>query len=231
MYLYEQKNYIINVYSFIENKEAIKEYKEKIIKEKGITFYKLTTTEEKTKNRFIKEPEINIRELINFSESSTYTNLSKEINLSKIKIEFQNKIIEDYIEGKYSYQKPTRIYKQEKDQIVFINNLLMTTDTSKKEIQQNNKKTKIFTLNNILGLPDELYALQLLESGDFKQLIYSGLEYEELLNLFTITKETTIPISAEQLKILFDTKLVDSKYFNTLSKMESTAKILSRIKK
>lgn len=233
MFLYEKREKEIDVYSFLADKKALIEYKKKILENQDIykLFYSLETTNENIKNRFIEADELNIRflnhEYKTQNMSDWWSELKCEKSFSKSKQNTYEKLLERYINGEFFNIIPTRTFKVEDGVDSYINNFLCTSKP--KRIYSNIEKRSYYRFENIIDLPKELCALQLLENGEFSKLLSTKLSYEDLLKLFSIKQVGSVNI--QKLQKMFAFELLPGTYEDTMMKVDITGHVLKKVKK
>lgn len=233
MYLYEKNNdEMLDVYSFYPKEDEIKKYKKQI----------LNNTSKK--------------ELVLFIRTNCYNTVKKVLNSKKI---YMDDIIFDNYDpldkcaysALYSYTELDNFNKEKELEIKrFINKYINNEYTSSDQKHfcvvkdYNKKKNKYFFITNdsfnkknnyerngtieyILNLPSSLYLLYLLENGYFNEL--GDRIIKKQLELFKINKYHTIKI--DELSKLYDVNLLSyDEYNNIYSKIDSSSKILKKIK-
>ena len=124
----------------------------------------------------------------------------------------QQKILDSYYKGDYSFLNVTRAYSSESGESKnynFLDNAIL---------RRENKKYKQL---NILNLPEKLFILQLLESGRFSRL--HDIDYSEQLALFDYRK-----ICGFSYEEFIATRNPDN---YSVQELKDTSEIISRIRK
>lgn len=71
---------------------------------------------------------------------------------------------------------------------------------TQKDYQRTNEKKTMFTMDNIINIPESLYYLECILQGYYKELI--GKNIDNQLGYFELSKEPTYSISLEELSLL-----------------------------
>lgn len=226
MLLYENNGHKVDVYSFVPDEKALVDYRRDNIKKYNNLFYCFETTSETIKNRFESADELDTRFLEHSSEE-WWSEIKQQKFLPKSKELQQQEILEKYINGEFSKIIPTRTFIPDGGTDCFLKNYLVTgtATCTYSNIEQKN----IYTLENLLSLPNNLCALQLLLNGEFSKILGTWLDYSEPIKFFKAIKESEV--SSDELKRIIDLGLVDETYEKVKNKINTTTKILQKVKK
>ncbi len=231
MNLFERNGNLIDIYSFEGDKEALIEYRKKILSNMNIydMFYSFETTNETIKDRFLKADELDIRFLehndIERIDCNWWSELKREEIDSFSKKTVCEELIRSYINGDYSKVAPTRTFIPEDGLDISINNFLVT----KKPYKFFSNEKLFYRFENIIDLPGNLCALQLLETGNFSQLVNSWLVFSEQLKLFKIKQISSI--KTEDMRNMYNSGLLEGKYEDAMNRIATTQRILSKTRK
>lgn len=231
MYLYEQKGKVIDVYSFESKKQDLIEYRERLLsnEDREDLFYQFETTNQEIRNKFKYEEEIDISFLDHKDLDVTdwWSEIRKEIATGKTQQIEQEELLKRYINGEFAQTLPIRTFALYKGVSWYLRNLLVT---SKEQcIYSNIEKRNYYRFNSLINLPDKLCALQLLENGEFSQILDTQLDYEEPLKLFNIEKISSI--NASQVERMFTFGLLEENYDKVMQKVKTTQEILHKMDK
>ncbi len=246
MFLYKRKKDHINVYSFEANKEALINYREKIIKEKSVNtdgffdrfdthelFYRLDTTDKSMSAKLSKHEDMHIDSIIYHNarnDFSDFRRLHKVVANQKL----YDILIQEYIQGKYSHLVPTIIYNTIRSDDVH-DYLCGILALSRIPLAVSHPRGIFggefysYMFEKIMCLPKELCALQLLETGQFQQLIRYRLDINKQLRFFSTKCIDSVDIS------VLDKPQENSllKYHDDLetfpSTVDTTEKILEKV--
>lgn len=134
----------------------------------------------------------------------------------------QRELLDKYIIGTYKSYNPIRIYDfiweedYECDRYYVI-----LTESEKEHIDGNNV---VYTVDNIINLPKQVYLLQLLSLGQFNRVMYEDIE--EQLELFDLQYEKTLNL--KEIKDMINYGLVDGSVDKIVEKADIGSKILSK---
>ena len=176
MFFYYKKENCIEVYYIVPKSENLKKYRKselKKVKEEKL-FYLFKSNEKNIIKLFKDRKSVNIK---NLNSDELFIKEVSILNPNNfIRIETRDKLIESYIEGKFSYVHPIEIFedgKNSKKQLQF----LLAPDNMR--IQDG-----VLNIENILNLPRSLYILQLFEIRKFELL--QNEDITKYLKLFNI---------------------------------------------
>lgn len=207
MLLYDKNGISLDIYIMNPKFKEIKKYKEKELKqinqEELYYIFKTSSIES-----------LNSRKIILSNEKKSTIEQLKLFDIKE-----QKKIVEEYIEGKYRFILPTRVIKMNKDN----NKYYFLNTNRKKTISKRNEND--YELKNIINLSKNLYLLQLLEQGMFRELINEDISQQ--LKLFDISLVKTIIINNNEKIVSFGLSADYNKQI--LSKKEFKTKILRKI--
>ena len=228
MFLYESNGEKIYVYSFIPDEEALIKYRRESIEKQDIDelFYCFETTSETIKERFVNADELDTRFLEHNSEE-WWAEINQQKFMPKSKKLIQKEILEKYIQGEFSQVIPTRTFIPDGGTDCFLKNYLVTEKDTR--TYSNIEKRNIYTIENLISLPNNLCALQLLLNGEFSKILGTYLDYSEPIQFFKAIKETEV--SRDQLEKIINAKLVNGTYDEVKNKIETTTKVLQKVKK
>ena len=245
MYIYDKKDDNIVLYTIEAKKEALREYKRKILEanDKDLLYHLITNSAEAIE-KFINSSELSINDLdfftpassSNSSISSSFNPISGTSNIANIEnkvahyfnnsASFKAYIYNDYIytlkkyiEGKfddYSLKKVT-----DKKEHYFY--LLRTENFDLIDCYQDDS---YYIINDIIKLPRDLQILQLLLQGRYSEI---GSLLPEQLKLFNIKYCKSIKIS--DIEDLYAIGLISGKFEDTMRKVSSSSRILQKYKK
>lgn len=233
MFLYEKKNKQIDIYSFEADKMALIDYRKRVIEKQNSNdlFYSFETTSDTIKDRFLRAEELDIRFLEHHDEtcdaSDWWSQLKQEKASSKSNQIIQEELIRKYINGDFSQIIPTRTFIPDEGVDCYLKSYLVTSKPS--SVYSNVEKRSYYRLENIISLPNNLCALHLLENGKFSNILGTWLYYDEPLEFFSA--EQVDSVSEEEMKKMFTCGLLDGTYDDMLEKVDTTQKILKRIKR
>jgi len=223
MYLYERnenKGDKVDVYSFIPDEGRLAFYRRRIINSSDIDkmFCCLEIDNSTILRRFVDDDELDVR----FLERKDENDIVSLIHDRPTEYD-QLKLLDNYINGKYSDISPTITFIPEDSFDCFIKAYLSPWPLEYKIISKDNKD--YYCLDNIIRLPIELCRLQLLLNGKFDVInYYSSIssDIDEQLNYFFIEKlfSASIPELEKRLN-RSDLK----------SQIPETEKILKKVKK
>ena len=223
MYLYERnenKGDKVDVYSFIPDEGRLAFYRRRIINSSDIDkmFCCLEIDNSTILRRFVDDDELDVR----FLERKDENDIVSLIHDRPTEYD-QLKLLDNYINGKYSDISPTITFIPEDSFDCFIKAYLSPWPLEYKIISIDNKD--YYCLDNIIRLPIELCRLQLLLNGKFDVInYYSSIssDIDEQLNYFFIEKlfSASIPELEKRLN-RSDLK----------SQIPETEKILKKVKK
>lgn len=228
MLLYESNGEKIDVYSFMPDERALIEYRKENIEKQNIDelFYCFETTNETIKNHFVNADELDTRFLEHNSED-WWAEIKQQRFMPKSEELIQKEILEKYINGEFSQVIPTRTFIPDGGTDCYLKNYLVTGEQT--ITYSNIEKRNIYTIKNLISLPNNLCALQLLLNGEFSKILGTWLDYSEPIQFFQAIKETEI--SNDQLKKIINVRLIDETYDEVKNKIETTTKILQKVKK
>lgn len=226
MFLYKSNGEKIDVYSLKPDERALIEYRRENIGKQNIDelFYYFETTNKTIKNRFVNAEELDSRFLEHNSED-WWAEIKQQRSMSIAKELIQKEILEKYINGEFSQVVPTRTFIPDGGTDCYLKNYLVTEEPN---IVYSNIG-KIYIIENLISLPNNLCALQLLLNGKFSSILGTWLDYSEPIQFFEAIKETEI--SSDELKKISQLDLVDETYDKIKDKIEITTKILQKVKK
>ena len=223
MYLYERnenKGDKVDVYSFIPDEGRLAFYRRRVINSSDIDkmFCCLEIDNSTILRRFVDDDELDVR----FLERKDENDIVSLIHDRPTEYD-QLKLLDNYINGKYSDISPTITFIPEDSFDCFIKAYLSPWPLEYKIISKDNKD--YYCLDNIIRLPIELCRLQLLLNGKFDVInYYSSIssDIDEQLNYFFIEKlfSASIPELEKRLN-RSDLK----------SQIPETEKILKKVKK
>ena len=223
MYLYarnENKGDKVDVYSFIPDEGRLAFYRRRIINSSDIDkmFCCLEIDNSTILRRFVDDDELDVR----FLERKDENDIVSLIHDRPTEYD-QLKLLDNYVNGKYSDIPPTITFIPEDSFDCFIKAYLSPWPLEYKIISKDNKD--YYCLDNIIRLPIELCRLQLLLNGKFDVInYYSSIssDIDEQLNYFFIEKlfSASIPELEKRLN-RSDLK----------SQIPETEKILKKVKK
>lgn len=176
MLLYDRKDSSIDVYTMRPNNEKIREYKKNVLEEDNL-FYSFKTNYYEIITIFKRKKEFKILNIDN------YFKIEKMVDINDYDKDIQNKIIEDYIDGKYTFICPKKTFLINRDN--YFDKKIYYFLESQRIRRKTLNKNRIYEIKNILNLPKKLYLLQLLEQGRFKEL--ENEDIDDLLELFDIS--------------------------------------------
>ncbi len=233
MLLYNKRESEIDIYHMEEKEEELKKYRKKLLKEHAPIFYELRTNSEDPMKRLFNRDEVDIRFIsYNTPLQWSFLEVNDKSKTKKKKVmpsdyeprRIQKNMIKKYINGEYSTLKPTRVFEfiSEDDLDCTIYHFLKpdcaTTITKKQELWQ---------IENMLDLPEKLYLLQLLQLGNFEKLISKDIEKQ--LQLFDIDYWKSVKIS--DVSVMLETGLVNGTVADVMKKVETSSKILQKVRK
>ena len=189
MYLFERnenKGDKVDVYSFIPDEGRLTFYRRRIINSSDIDkmFCCLEIDNSTILRRFVDDDELDVR----FLERKDENDIVSLIHDRPTEYD-QLKLLDNYINGKYSDISPTITFIPEDSFDCFIKAYLSPWPLEYKIISIDNKD--YYCLDNIIRLPIELCRLQLLLNGKFDVInYYSSIssDIDEQLNYFFIEK-------------------------------------------
>ena len=228
MNIFEKNNEKFDIYEIREKKEQIKEFKERILEEhkKRQLFYVLMTNRLENALKFNKGKTIDLND-INYSNVTMYEigDWSKLTPIGKhsYKEEQRDEILEKYINGVYDKLVPTEVIKG-RSKYNFIK-------PENEKIVLRDSENKIYRIENLMDLPEELFLLQNLLSGNFSKVVDADEDISKQLSLFDI--EYVKSIKVETLQELIDLGIVDINMMNLLKKISTNSKIIdmTRVRK
>lgn len=228
MLLYENHGKKIDVYSFIPDEKALIDYRRENINKQNIDdlFYCFETTNETIKNRFVNADELDTR-FLEHNSKDWWAEIKQQRFMSKSKELIQKEILEKYINGEFSQVIPTRTFISDGGTDCYLKNYLTTGNPT--STYSNIEKRNIYTIENLISLPNNLCALQLLLNGEFSKILGSWLDYSEPIQFFQAIKESEI--NSDELKKILMFNLVNMTYDEVNNKIETTTKILQKVKK
>lgn len=233
MLLYENNGTKVDVYTLEPNcKEDLTKYRKQEIEklDHDDLFYCFETNNGTIMKRFLDADELDVRflahEECNASED-WWSEIKKQKPVTRSEKFVQQEILEDYIDGYFSHVLPTRTFISSGGADCYLDNYLATGESTM--IDSRFEKNTIYRIENMIKLPNNLCALQLLLHGEFSRILASGLDYVQALNYFKAVKETEIDL--DQLKSVVRTGLVSETYVQIERKIDTTAKILQNVKK
>ena len=220
----------IDVYTLKPNEKALIEYRRKNIEKQNIDelFYCFETTNKKIKELFV-NAELDTRSL-ELNSEDWWSEITQQRFVPKSKELVQREILEKYVNGDFSSVVPTRIRTFKPDGGIQgrFQNFLVTGDPI--SAYSNIEKGNIYTIENLIGLSNDLCALQLLLNGRFSEIIHTGLDFSEPIQFFQAIKETEINI--DELEKMMSSKLIDTDYgLRMMRKITETESILKKVKK
>ena len=218
----------IDVYTLKPDEKALIEYRRENIEKQNIDelFYCFETTNETIKRRFLNAEELDTRFLEHNSED-WWSEIRQQGSMPKSKELIQKEILEKYINGEFSKVVPTRTFIPDEGTDCYLKNYLVTGAPT--STYSNIEKRNIYTIENLISLPNNLCALQLLLNGRFSEILGTWLDYSEPIQFFQAIKETEINI--DELKTILQFNLVDKTYDEVKRKIETTETILQKVKK
>ncbi len=228
MLLYESNGKKIDVYSFMPDERTLIEYRRENIRKQNIDelFYYFETTNETIINRFVNAEDLDTRFLEHNSED-WWSEIKQQRFIPKSKELIQQEILEKYIKGEFSQVIPTRTFIPDDGTDCYLKNYLATGNPT--STYSNIEKRIIYTIENLISLPNNLCALQLLLNGEFSKILGSWLDYSEPIQFFQAIKEAEI--SSDELKKILLFNLVNETYDEVKNKIETTTEILQKVKK
>ncbi len=229
MYLYEHNGKHIDVYAFISDEKSLIEYREENIKKQNIDelFYCFTTTNERLKQCFVNADDFDIRYL-ELDFDNWWVDIKGQRATSETKELIQKEILERYINGKFSQVIPTRTFIPTDGNDCYFDNYLVTEQPT--NTYSSIEKKKVYKIDDLLSLPDNLCALQLLLNGEFARILRTNLDYSEPLQFFKVIKEAEI--SLDNLKQIINYKLMNETYNDEVEyKIDTASTILQKVRK
>lgn len=232
MLLYNKKDSEIDIYHMEPKKEKLKKYREKLLKKQDLIFYELKTNSEDAMKRLVDWADVDIM-LINYDNPSQWSHLKPDDKRKKQKKklkkdgyeqrQIQKDIIKKYINGEYSTLKPTRVYEYICDDVNRTLHKFLKPDNA--SFISNGQD--IWQIKNMMDLPEKLYLLQLLQLEDFEKLIFEDITKQ--LQLFDINYWKSV--KTNDISGMIETGLVSGTIDDTMKKVETTSKILQKVKK
>lgn len=221
MLIYDKKGDTIEIYTIKEKTEELKKYKKGVISRcKEPMFYSFKTNIENTAHAFE-----NSREIWQFKLNRDYYSVFDNNEFSSLEVIPENKeMLNKYILGDYNTLKPIIStdydYEKQKDKVV---HKFIRPEEAKITTYSSNKS---WTFNNVIDLPQNLYLLQLLLVGDYKNLVNANISKQ--LSLFEI--EYLKSVNLLQIKEMIETGLVSGTLDEAVEKAEIGSKVLSKRK-
>ena len=163
MKIYRKNMDKIEVYEMSINEEVVKLYKDSLVDR--IKFYDIKTSNNDKIKRFDEQDCMNVGVLNSYS--SKYDWIFTGVSEEKYN---QDEILDKYINGEYDQVSIKEIYGNNKDDFGEMLYALIPSDSSV-VITRDENVGDIYSLQNILILPDELYKLQMLLQGRFDKLL------------------------------------------------------------
>lgn len=221
MLIYERQDDKIKIYEMIGKSEEIKKYRKGVIsrhKNEGL-IYSLKTNCYRVKETFNTCTEVPLPSLEFYTTHGSYfgTEYSKiELN------DFNKDIIEKYLSGLYDNLEPFSVCKYTELEKKIIHRFIKTCGMEEKNINCR----RIWEFNNLIDLPRELYILQLLLLGKFKELENENIRKQ--LSLFEVNHLKSVKLL--EIKEMLETGLVSGS-LESIDNMASVGrKILSKRK-
>lgn len=168
MKIYRKKLDKIEVYEMNINEDNVKLYKDSLLDR--IKFYDIKSSNSEKIKRFDKQDSMNVGVLNNYS--SKYDWIFTGISEEKYN---QDEILDKYVNGEYDQVSIKEIYGNNKDNFGEMLYALIPSDSSV-VITRDENVGDIYSLKNILILPDELFKLQMLLQGRFDKLLDKDIE-------------------------------------------------------
>lgn len=229
MYIYDKKDNLVDLYFIEPKKQDLKEFKEKILKEKEkeAFFYYLSTNSSRTFDHLYSE-DCDI-EYLRYDtgevfDMGNWSIILKMSNSSDIEKNAQRKILENYINGKYASLTPTRVFERLQDKKTesdIYRFLIFETPVMVNQLMD----TCNWRINNLFNLPRDLYLLQLLENGNFSKLISEDIE--EQLHLFELNYLRSVTLS--DISDMIEAGLVKGNMNQFIYSAEANSAILRKI--
>lgn len=246
MLIYYKKNDdSIDIHNMTIKKDKVKLYRESELGNSKEVLYSLETSNGNLIPFFEKTHEIDIKQ-ISFNYNSrqnknVWSRLNRIVASSDCEEEYQNVILENYINGKYDQLVPTRVFEydwdkeQQNDMYYFIKpeghrvssqdaNIISSTKNGKSIPKED---VNIYEMKNIISLNKNLYILQLLEQGRFEEVVDEDIEKQ--LKLFDISFVENI--SLKDIERIINTGLVGGTLDDAINKALVGSKILKKVLK
>lgn len=218
MLLYNKRDSEIDIYHMNPKKKKLKEYRKKLLLDaKDPIMYRLRTNNKAAIDRMLGQKEVDIY-YVN-CKGKTWSSIEA---LDWKGLSLQKDILIKYVNGKYSTLEPTRVLDNF-DCTVY--RFLRPNDV---EIEQKSSEYKpTWQIDNMINLPKKLYLLQLLQLGDFEELVSKDIEKQ--LQLFDINYWRSVKI--DDVSDMIETGLVSGTAQEMMKKVKASSKILKKVKK
>lgn len=220
MFIYDKKNDKIEIYEMIGKSEEIKKYRKGVISrhKNDDLFYSLKTNNPKTRKEFEKFNEIFLYSISFDNYDPLDVNSYSELKLS----EYRSDILERYLTGLYDGLEPINVFKVNKLQKEIVHKFLRTDGVEEKNINFH----RIWEFKNLIDLPRELYLLQLLLLGKYKELQDENIRKQ--LSLFEVNYLKSVKLI--DIKEMLETRLVSGSLEDIDNMASIGRKILSKRK-
>lgn len=231
MFLYDKKDDTIDTYSIKADKDALIRYRRSILENIDINeiFYTVETNNFDIINRVITEQKLDITFLEpawkSKNPSDYWLQFRQEKSSSEFKLGIYKEVLFKYICGEFSKLSLTRGFIPVEGLDDCIGSFLVTNNPA--SVYTSVDRKSYYRIENILNLPNELCTLQLLENGELLQLIATMLNYDEPLKCFSALE--IIETNIEDIKIMFDSGLLQGTYKNFIDKVDAIQKVLKRL--
>lgn len=224
MYLYDKTKEIIDVYTMISNNQKAAEFKKNEI-ESSIPF----------EERILRASTNDIKELENIVQPILWSKLQQENmcgenfwhKVASYQMSGEEKIrqanlLKGYYNGEFTDKSIALIedYNKENSKFEIIKYFLLT--------KSYNEINGQYIMNDIISLPKSLYFLQMLEQGKFSNVVDEDIDRQ--LQTFDISKDPIKRISIDELKKMYDVNLLPGCFELTMANVETTQKILRKVK-
>lgn len=220
MLIYQRQDDKIEIYDMKGKSEEIKKYRKGVISrhKNDDLFYSLKTNNLRTRKEFE-----NFNEIFLYSISFDNYDPLDVSSYSELKLsEYRNDILERYLVGLYDGLEPINVFKVNKLQKEIVHRFLRTSDVEENDINFH----RIWEFNNLIDLPRELYILQLLLLGKFKELENENIRKQ--LSLFEVNHLKSVKLL--EIKEMLETGLVSGSLENIENMASIGRKILSKRK-
>lgn len=223
MFLYDKKEKSLDVYSFVEDSQAIREYRQSKILEIPerdrvvvAESYSQDMSEIPLFEFYAEQFDINTipMEYVNSQEKNLRYHLLKKGKTSKRNRDI---LLDKFYSGELTDRNIARI--QDLDKIRYY---LLYEKTYKAQAYDNRLKR----MKNIIELPESLYLLQMLEQEKFSLL--EDKDILEQLSLFSLTHLDELGLS--EIKRMADCGLTNNSYEQIIGKASNDAHVLNLIK-